>query len=56
MSTFAFAIGVGTQNSKGEWLEVFYQQPLLNPADTLIDAAKEVLGYAGGKQALEVTP
>ena len=56
MSTFAFAIGVGTQNSKGEWLEVFYQQPLLNPADTLIDAAKEVLGYAGGNQALEVTP
>ena len=56
MSTFAFAIGVGTQNSKGEWLEVFYQQPLLNPADTLIDAAKEALGYAGGNQALEVTP
>ncbi|MFT7411517.1 MAG: hypothetical protein ACI9EX_002128, partial [Oleispira sp.] len=27
MST-AFAIGLGTKNTKGEWLEVYYQAPL----------------------------
>ena len=53
MSTFALAIGVGTKNSKGEWLEVFYQQPLLNPATELVAAAKETLGYEGGNQAIE---
>jgi len=53
MSTFALAIGVGTKNSKGEWLEVFYQQPLLNPASELVAAAKDTLGYEGGNQAIE---
>ena len=49
----AFAIGVGTQNSKNEWLEVFYQLPVYQPAADLIEAAKTV-GYTGGNQALEL--
>jgi len=53
MST-AFAIGVGTKNAKGEWLEVFYQQPLYQPAAEIVAAAKEALGYEGGNQAIEV--
>ena len=52
--SYAFAIGVGTQNSKQEWLEVYYQQPALNPDQSLVDAAKESLGYNGGNQAIEV--
>ncbi|MDO6682180.1 MULTISPECIES: 2,3,4,5-tetrahydropyridine-2,6-dicarboxylate N-succinyltransferase [unclassified Oceanobacter] len=52
-NAFALAIGVGTKNSKGEWLEVFYSKPLLNPADSLIEAAKSALGYEGGNQAIE---
>ena len=28
---YSFAIGVGSKNSRGEWLEVFYPAPLLNP-------------------------
>ncbi len=36
----AFALGVGTQNSKNEWLEVFYQKPVYQPASSLIEAAK----------------
>lgn len=47
----AFAIGVGTQNSKNEWLEVFYQLPVYQPEAALIDAAKTV-GYEGGNQAI----
>jgi 2,3,4,5-tetrahydropyridine-2-carboxylate N-succinyltransferase len=49
----AFAIGVGTQNSNNEWLEVFYQLPVYQPAADLIEAAKTV-GYTGGNQAIEL--
>ena len=54
MTTFAIAIGVGTHNSKGEWLEVFYQKPLLNPADGIVEAARSALGYTGGNEAISV--
>ena len=53
MST-AFAIGVGTKNSNGEWLEVFYQQPLFQPSADIIEAAKANLNYVGGNQAIDV--
>lgn len=49
---FSLAFGVGTQNRQGTWLEVFYAQPLLNPAAALADAAAKVLGYAGGNVAI----
>ncbi|MDX1757712.1 MAG: 2,3,4,5-tetrahydropyridine-2,6-dicarboxylate N-succinyltransferase [Marinobacter sp.] len=52
--SFAFGIGIGTQNSQGEWLEVYYQQPVLNPDDELIRCTRETLGYKGGNQALNV--
>jgi len=53
-NAFALAIGVGTKNSNGDWLEVYYQQPLLNPTAELIEAAKSALGYEGGNAALTV--
>lgn len=52
--TTAFAIGVGTKNAKGDWLEVFYQQPLFQPAAEIVAAAKEAIGYESGNQAIEV--
>ena len=52
---FSFGFGVGTQNSKGEWLEVFYAQPLLNPAPSLIEAITDILSYQGGNQAVTFT-
>ena len=55
MSTFALAIGVGTQNKKGEWLEVFYPKPILNPSEELVNATRETLGYVGGNQALSLS-
>ena len=54
MSTFALAIGVGTQNKKGEWLEVYYPKPVINPSDELLNAVRETLGYVGGSQALSL--
>ena len=44
-SAFAFGLGVGTQNSKGEWLEVFFAQPLLAPPAEL---AEIVAGFQSG--------
>ncbi|NRA24298.1 MAG: 2,3,4,5-tetrahydropyridine-2,6-dicarboxylate N-succinyltransferase [Oleispira sp.] len=53
MST-AFAIGLGTKNTKGDWLEVYYQAPLFQPSADIISAAKNAIGYEGGNQAIEV--
>ena len=54
--SFAFGIGIGTQNNQGEWLEVFYQQPVITPDNGLIEVAQNVLDYQGGNQAVSVTP
>lgn len=58
MSTtlFSLAFGVGTQNRAGQWLEVFYAQPLLQPSGELCDAVAGFLGYSGGNQAISITP
>jgi 2,3,4,5-tetrahydropyridine-2-carboxylate N-succinyltransferase len=37
-NAFAFGLGVGTHNSKGEWLEVFFPQPVLAPSAALAAA------------------
>ncbi len=49
---YALGLGVGTQNSKNEWLEVFYPQPQLNPEPAVAQAIAEVVGYEGGNQAI----
>ncbi len=54
MTLFSFGLGVGTKNSKGAWLEVFYPTPLLQPGAE-ISALAEQLGYRGGNQVLDVT-
>lgn len=51
---YSLAIGVGTQNTKGEWLEVFFPQPLLNPASATASAVAETLGYSEGNQAISI--
>jgi len=55
MSNFAFGVGVGTKSSSGQWLEVYYNAPLLNAEQPLIDAVAEKLGYTGGNQAIEIS-
>ena len=55
-SLFSLAFGVGTQNRKGSWLEVFYAQPLLNPSAELSALVSEKLGYNGGNQAIAISP
>ncbi|MCP1620673.1 2,3,4,5-tetrahydropyridine-2-carboxylate N-succinyltransferase [Pseudomonas sp. SLBN-26] len=52
---FSIAFGVGTQNRQGNWLEVFYAQPLLKPTEALVDAVAPLLGYTGGNQAITLS-
>lgn len=35
MDTYALGLGIGTQDRNGNWLEVFYPQPVFSPAATL---------------------
>jgi 2,3,4,5-tetrahydropyridine-2-carboxylate N-succinyltransferase len=52
---FSLAFGVGTQNRQNTWLEVFYAQPLLNPASDLVAKVVEKIGYEGGNQAIALS-
>jgi len=52
---YSLGLGIGTQNSKGEWLEVFYPQPLLNPSESIVNAAVKALDYTGGNKAIQLT-
>ncbi len=56
MSTplFSMAIGTGTKNTKGDWLEVFYPQPLTSPSEKLVAAIAEIVKYEGGNTFIEL--
>jgi len=55
MSFFAFGIGIGTQSSKGDWLEVYYNLPVINPTESLINAVAQVIDYeAGSDSAIDI--
>ncbi len=51
---YSLGLGVGTQNSKGDWLEVFYAAPLLNPAAETAAAIAKIVGYSEGNQAITI--
>lgn len=51
---FSIGIGIGTQNANGEWLEVYYPQPLLNPSEAISQAVIGASGYSEGNQALDL--
>ena len=53
-SAFAFGLGVGTHNSDGEWLEVFFPAPLLAPSAALAGAVADTdSGSALSREALQ---
>jgi 2,3,4,5-tetrahydropyridine-2,6-dicarboxylate N-succinyltransferase len=53
-SVFSLGIGLGTQNSTGQWLDTFYPQPVLNPSAELIAAISPLLDYSSGNAAIAV--
>jgi len=40
-SAFAFGLGIGTRNSRGEWLEVYFPQPVFRPGAALAAACAD---------------
>ncbi len=40
---YCFGLGVGTHNTKSEWLEVYYQQPIINPSAALVEALAPII-------------
>jgi 2,3,4,5-tetrahydropyridine-2-carboxylate N-succinyltransferase len=53
-SLFAFGLGVGTKNQKGEWLEVYYPSPLLNPSAAVAAAIGAVIAHGGAATVAEL--
>ncbi|MDD7804671.1 MAG: 2,3,4,5-tetrahydropyridine-2,6-dicarboxylate N-succinyltransferase [Endozoicomonas sp. (ex Botrylloides leachii)] len=51
---FSLAIGTGTVNQKGEWLEVFYSRPLLHPNPSLLNSLVPLLKYTGGNTFIPI--
>ena len=51
---YALGLGIGTQNQKQPWLEVFFAQPLLQPPKAIVEALGNLLGYNGGNVAIEI--
>lgn len=52
----SFALGIGTQNTQGDWLEIYYPAPLLHPQASLVEAAGKVLGAPQGNAAVSFLP
>lgn len=53
--TFAIGIGIGTQNSNSEWLEVFYPTPLLHPDADVARTIADQLHHTGGNAAIQIS-
>lgn len=51
---YSLGLGLGTQNSQGEWLEVFFPQPQLNLPEDTAKAIGGAIGYRGGNQTINL--
>ena len=55
MSFFSIGLGLGSKNSKGEWLDVFYSSPVVNPEPALLEAFQSVVKEKEGNHAIELS-
>lgn len=54
MKIYSFGLGLGTRDSKGNLLEVYYPTPILNPEPALVEKAAEACGYKNGNVSIEL--
>ncbi|MEM8500487.1 MAG: 2,3,4,5-tetrahydropyridine-2,6-dicarboxylate N-succinyltransferase [Pseudomonadota bacterium] len=54
MTHFCLAIGIGSCNSKGDLLEVFYPSPVFSPTDELIASVRKVMNLEAGNHSIEL--
>ncbi|MCE8022603.1 2,3,4,5-tetrahydropyridine-2,6-dicarboxylate N-succinyltransferase [Billgrantia aerodenitrificans] len=52
----SFAFGIGTQNTQGDWLEIYYPAPLFKPDASLVEAVGKVLDIPNGNGAVSFLP
>lgn len=52
---FSLAFGVGTKDQSGNWLEVYYPQPQLNPEPALVNLVSSILDYTGENTFVELS-
>jgi 2,3,4,5-tetrahydropyridine-2-carboxylate N-succinyltransferase len=50
MTYFAMALGTSTRNKDEKIIETWYPQPLLNPAESLIEAASVIVNHDSGNK------
>lgn len=53
--TIAIGLGVGTKNTKGEWLETFFPSPMVNPDSALVEALYQALGLEKGNHTIDLS-
>ena len=54
-SPICLALGVGTTDSNGDWLEVFYPAPIATPSESLLLAVQQTTAYDSGNAAISLT-
>nr|WP_299243915.1 2,3,4,5-tetrahydropyridine-2,6-dicarboxylate N-succinyltransferase [uncultured Halomonas sp.] len=52
----SFALGIGSQNTQGDWLDIYYPAPLFEPEDALVAAARKALDAPGGNAVVSFLP
>ena len=50
MSNNVLGIGIGSKNSKGEWLEVYYPKELIDPKDQILLTTLELIDFKEGEE------
>ncbi len=51
---YSIALGIGTKNRHGEWLEVYYPHPVFQPDQDLVAQLGSCVSYTGGNTFIEV--
>lgn len=52
----SFALGIGNQNTQGDWLDIYYPEPLYKPASALVNAARKALDVPSGNAVVSLLP
>jgi 2,3,4,5-tetrahydropyridine-2-carboxylate N-succinyltransferase len=53
--TIALGLGLGTKNSKGDWLDTYYPAPLYQPEAAWVSELRSQLALDAGNQTLELS-
>ncbi len=52
---YSYGLGIGTQNSQGDWLDVYFPQPVLGAGQQLADVFSACLDWQQGNQGVSLT-